>query len=68
MHTIHRSGRDTDAELVAAAKCGDVHAFEKLVLRHERKVLAAAQRITNNREEYRRCCAGEFSQGFSSPR
>jgi RNA polymerase sigma-70 factor (ECF subfamily) len=66
MDTIHRSGRDkdTDAELVAAAKCGDVHAFEKLVLRHERKVLAAAQRITNNREDAEDVVQESFHKAF----
>jgi RNA polymerase sigma-70 factor (ECF subfamily) len=43
--------KDSDDVLVAAAKCGDPQAFEELVFRHERRVLAAAQRITNNRED-----------------
>jgi RNA polymerase sigma-70 factor, ECF subfamily len=42
---------DSDSALVAAAKCGDTEAFEKLVLRHKRRVFAAALRITNNRED-----------------
>jgi RNA polymerase sigma-70 factor, ECF subfamily len=42
---------DSDGVLVAAAKRGDRQAFEALVLRHERRVLAVAQRITNNRED-----------------
>lgn len=42
---------DSDAALVAAAKCGDAQAFEDLVFRHERRVFAVAQRITNNRED-----------------
>jgi RNA polymerase sigma-70 factor (ECF subfamily) len=37
--------------LVVAAKRGDTQAFETLVLRHEQRVLAVAQRITNNRED-----------------
>jgi RNA polymerase sigma-70 factor, ECF subfamily len=44
-------GTDTDAALVAATKRGDRHAFEKLVSRHQQRVLAVAQRITNNRED-----------------
>jgi len=43
--------KDSDEVLVAAAKSGDTRAFETLVLRHERTVLAVAQRITNNRED-----------------
>ena len=66
METFHRSGRnkDTDAELVAATKCGDTHAFEKLVLRHERRVLAAAQRITNNREDAEDVVQESFHKAF----
>jgi RNA polymerase sigma-70 factor, ECF subfamily len=44
-------GRASDGALVAAAKCGDTHAFEQLVLRYKRRVFAMAQRITNNRED-----------------
>jgi hypothetical protein len=43
--------KDADAALVTATKCGDKHAFEKLVSRHQQRVLAVAQRITNNRED-----------------
>src|SRR5258707_12120528 len=46
-----RIDEDSDAELVAATKCGETHAFEKLVFRYKRRVLAVAQRITNNRED-----------------
>ena len=43
--------KDSDGALVAAAKRGDTHAFEKLVLRYKRRVFAIAQRITNNHED-----------------
>ena len=43
--------KDSDAALVSATKRGDARAFEKLVLRHKPRVLAAAQWITNNRED-----------------
>jgi RNA polymerase sigma-70 factor (ECF subfamily) len=43
--------KDSDGELVTAAKCGDTQAFGELVFRHQRRVLAVAQRITNNRED-----------------
>jgi len=43
--------KDSDGVLVAAAKCGDTRAFEKLVIRHERRVFVVVQRITNNRED-----------------
>jgi hypothetical protein len=43
--------KDSDAALVSASKRGDAHAFDKLALRHKRRVLAVAHRITNNRED-----------------
>jgi RNA polymerase sigma-70 factor, ECF subfamily len=42
---------DSDRALLAAAKQGDTYAFEKLVLRYKRRILAMAQRITKNRED-----------------
>ena len=43
--------KDSDHPLVTAAKRGDTPAFEKLVLRHRRKVFAVALRIIKNRED-----------------
>jgi RNA polymerase sigma-70 factor (ECF subfamily) len=43
--------RDSDSALVSATRRGDVHAFEKLALRHKQRVLAVAHRITKNRED-----------------
>jgi RNA polymerase sigma-70 factor (ECF subfamily) len=45
------TSKDSDSALVAAAKSGDQLAFEELVLRYKTRVLAVAQRITNNRED-----------------
>ena len=45
------TNKRSDEALVAATKRGDVEAFEELVLRHRQRVLAVAQRITNNRED-----------------
>jgi len=42
---------DSDGMLVTAAKRGNARAFEELIVRHERRVFAVAQRITNNRED-----------------
>lgn len=66
MEAFHRNGRDKDpdAELVAVAKGGDAQAFEKLVLRHQRNVLAAAQRITNNREDAEDVVQESFHKAF----
>jgi RNA polymerase sigma-70 factor (ECF subfamily) len=57
-------GRDSDGALVAAAKCGDTHAFEQLVLRYKRRVFALAQRITNNREDAEDVVQDSFHKVF----
>jgi RNA polymerase sigma-70 factor (ECF subfamily) len=43
--------KDDEPELVAAAKAGDISAFETLVSRYERKIFRLAQNITQNRED-----------------
>jgi RNA polymerase sigma-70 factor (ECF subfamily) len=43
--------RDDEPVLVAAAKSGDIAAFETLVERYERKIFRLAQNITQNRED-----------------
>jgi len=58
------SDKDPEAALVAAAKSGDSHAFEKLVLRYERKVFAVAQRITMNREDAEDVVQETFHKAF----
>src|ERR1700688_3681753 len=57
-------GRDSDGALVPAAKCGDTHAFEQLVLRYKRRVFAMAQRITNNREDAEDVVQDSFHKVF----
>ena len=42
---------DDEAALVAAAKSGDVSAFETMVNRYERKIFRLSQNITQNRED-----------------
>jgi RNA polymerase sigma-70 factor (ECF subfamily) len=66
METFRASGIDQDSDdaLVAATKRGDAHAFEKLVFRHERRVLAVAQRITNNREDAEDVAQESFHKAF----
>jgi RNA polymerase sigma-70 factor, ECF subfamily len=56
--------KHSDAALVAAAKCGDVQAFEELVFRHERRVFVVAQRITNNREDAEDVVQEGFHKAF----
>ncbi|HTW22169.1 MAG TPA: sigma-70 family RNA polymerase sigma factor [Candidatus Baltobacteraceae bacterium] len=43
--------KDDEPTLVAAAKSGDISAFETLVGRYERKIFRLAQNITQNRED-----------------
>ena len=43
--------KEDEPELVAAAKAGDMTAFETLVNRYERKIFRLAQNITQNRED-----------------
>jgi RNA polymerase sigma-70 factor (ECF subfamily) len=56
--------RHSDGALVAAARRGDTQAFEQLIVRHEQKVLAAAQRITNNREDAEDVAQESFHKAF----
>jgi RNA polymerase sigma-70 factor, ECF subfamily len=53
-----------DGALVAATKRGDTQAFEELVLRHRQRVLAVAQRITNNREDAEDVAQESFHKAF----
>jgi len=66
METFRASGvdKDSDAALVAATKSGETHAFEKLVVRYERRVFAVAQRITNNREDAEDVVQESFHKAF----
>ena len=66
METLSTSGidKDSDATLLSAAKRGDAHAFEKLALRHKRRVLAVAQRITNNRKDAEDVLQESFYSAF----
>jgi RNA polymerase sigma-70 factor, ECF subfamily len=56
--------KDSDGALVAAAKRGDTQAFEELVLRHRQRVLAVAQRITNNQEDAEDVAQESFHKAF----
>jgi RNA polymerase sigma-70 factor (ECF subfamily) len=42
---------DNEAQLVAAAKAGDLSAFDQLVSRYERKIFRLTMHITQNRED-----------------
>ncbi len=55
---------DSDRPFVIAAKRGDTHAFEKLVLRHRQKVFAVALRIMKNREDAEDVLQEAFHKAF----
>src|SRR5271155_3476332 len=46
-----RSDASDDLDLVHASKNGDIAAFERLVVRYDRKLLRIAERVTHNRED-----------------
>jgi RNA polymerase sigma-70 factor (ECF subfamily) len=56
--------KDPDHTLVTAAKRGDTHAFENLMLRHKRRVFAIALRITKNREDAEDVVQESFHKAF----
>jgi len=53
-----------DVVLVAAAKGGNVDAFEVLVKRHQRRFLRIAQRVTCNREDAQDVVQKSFQKAF----
>jgi len=56
--------KNSDGAVIAAAKRGETQAFEELVLRHKQRVLAVAQRITNNREDAEDVAQETFHKAF----
>ncbi len=56
--------KDDEPVLVAAAKDGDVAAFETLVGRYERKIFRLAQNITQNREDAEDVMQEAFLKAF----
>jgi RNA polymerase sigma-70 factor, ECF subfamily len=56
--------KGSDSALVIATRHGDMQAFEELVVRHKQRVLAAAQRITNNREDAEDVAQESFHKAF----
>src|SRR6267378_3458991 len=56
--------KHSDGALVAATRRGDTQAFDELVLRHKQRVIAVAQRITNNREDAEDVAQESFHKAF----
>ncbi len=57
--------RDDEHQLVAAAKSGDVAAFEELVSRYERKIFRLTMNITRNREDAEDAMQDAFLKSYS---
>src|SRR5271169_6920856 len=57
--------REDEAQLVSAAKGGDVTAFEELVNRYERKIFRLTMNITQNREDAEDAMQDAFLKSYS---
>src|SRR6266436_7600976 len=57
--------REDEHQLVAAAKSGDVTAFEELVNRYERKIFRLTMNITRNREDAEDAMQDAFMKAYS---
>jgi RNA polymerase sigma-70 factor (ECF subfamily) len=58
------AGQDEEAALVVAAKSGDGHAFEILIERYQRRILAVARRFTRTREDAEDIVQQSFQKAF----
>jgi RNA polymerase sigma-70 factor (ECF subfamily) len=58
------AGQDEEATLVLAAKSGDAHAFEILIERYQRRILAVARRFTRIREDGEDIVQQSFQKAF----
>ncbi len=60
-----RVSKDDEGVLVAAARSGDMAAFEQLVSRYERKIFRLAHNITQNREDAEDVMQDAFLKSYS---
>jgi RNA polymerase sigma-70 factor (ECF subfamily) len=58
------AGQDEEATLVLAAKCGDGHAFEVLIRRYQRRILAVVRRFTRIQEDAEDIVQQSFHKAF----
>jgi RNA polymerase sigma-70 factor (ECF subfamily) len=63
--TASAVAKDDEALLVAAAKAGDMGAFQELVGRYEHKIFRLAQNITQNREDAEDVMQDAFLKSFA---
>jgi len=66
MGALHSTGIDelSDRELVAATKFGNSEAFNELVIRYERRAIALAERIVNNRADAEDVAQESFHKAY----
>jgi RNA polymerase sigma-70 factor, ECF subfamily len=57
-------GQGAEVTLVLAARNGDPRAFEILIKRHQRRILAVARRFTRNREDAEDIAQQSFQKAF----
>lgn len=62
---VSKVAREDEHLLVAAAKSGDLAAFEELVSRYERKIFRLTMNITHNREDAEDAMQDAFLKSFS---
>jgi RNA polymerase sigma-70 factor, ECF subfamily len=62
---VQGSISEGEGTLVAQAKAGDVHAFEELVSRYERKIFRLAMNITQNKEDAEDVMQEAFLKAFA---
>lgn len=62
---VSKVAREDEHQLVAAAKSGDVTAFEELVSRYERKIFRLTMNITRNREDAEDAMQDAFLKSYS---
>jgi RNA polymerase sigma-70 factor, ECF subfamily len=60
----HVASHNEESGLVLAAKCGDERAFEILIERYQRKILAVARRFTRIREDAEDVVQQSFHKAF----
>ena len=58
------AGQEEEAALVVAAKGGDGHAFEILIERYQRRILAVARRFSRVREDAEDIVQQSFQKAF----
>src|SRR4249919_2929668 len=70
-YTVESSGApapDDDAALVSSAQEGDLEAFEQLVVRHQKRMLNVAYRLTNDYDEACEVVQDAFVSAFKNIR